>query len=165
MSQNIANDLLSLVGSQSSNANNIANDLLALLQGNSAQTASSSFSYSASSASDSVTFLSEIEQLILRATNPVEISESEELTVLGQRGLWINRAEVNAWRGDIAISEYRIHEDANPQVITKRVEQVLEYVQELAIRYLRPPTPPAPGEIIITQEADFKTGFLILQIF
>ena len=156
MSQNIANDLLSLVGSQSSNANNIANDLLALLQGNSVQTASSSFSYS-----DSVTFLSEIEQLILRATNPVEISETEELTVLGQRGLWINRAEVNAWRGDIAIGEYRIHEDANPQVITKRVEQVLEYVQELAIRYLRPPTPPAPGEIIITQEADFKTGFFI----
>ena len=28
----------------------------------------------------------------------------------------------------------------------------MQYIQELAIRYLRPPTPPAPGEIIITQE-------------
>ena len=35
---------------------------------------------------------------------------------------------------------------------------MLEYVQELAVRYLRPPTPPAPGEIVITQEADFRSG-------
>ena len=28
----------------------------------------------------------------------------------------------------------------------------LDYVQEIAIRYLRPPTPPIPGEILITQE-------------
>ncbi len=118
-----------------SGANNIATDLLALIGGNS----SASVSASANSA---VEWLSQIEQTILRSANPVEISETEELTVLGQRGLWINRAEVNAWRGDIAISEYRIHEDRNPQIITKRVEQVLEYVQELAIRYLRPPTPP-----------------------
>jgi hypothetical protein len=102
--------------------------------------------------------LSQIEQSILRSANPIEVNETEELTVLGQRGLWLNRAEVNAWRGDIAISEYRIHQDANPQIVTKRVEQVLEYVQELAIRYLRPPTPPAPGEIVITQEPDYKTG-------
>jgi hypothetical protein len=102
--------------------------------------------------------LSQIEQSILRSANPIEVNETEELTVIGQRGLWLNRAEVNAWRGDIAISEYRIHQDANPQIVTKRVEQVLEYVQELAIRYLRPPTPPAPGEIVITQEPDYKTG-------
>ena len=40
------------------------------------------------------------------------------------------------------------------KVITKRSSQHLEYVQELAIRYLRPPTPPVPGEIIISQEAN-----------
>merc|ERR1719360_205961 len=96
--------------------------------------------------------------MILRATNPIEISETEELTVIGQRGIWMNKAEVNAWRGDIAISEYRIHEDANPQIITKKVEQQIEYVQELAIRYLRPPTPPAPGEIVISMESDKVTG-------
>jgi hypothetical protein len=145
----VASDLLSLAqGStvQSSATNNIATDLLALV-GN-----------SSSSSNAGVEWLSQIEQSILRSANPIEVNETEELTVIGQRGLWLNRAEVNAWRGDIAISEYRIHQDANPQIITKRVEQVLEYVQELAIRYLRPPTPPAPGEIIITQEPDYKTG-------
>ena len=132
--------------SASSGGNQIATDLLALV-GN-----------SSSSSNAGVEWLSQIEQSILRSANPIEVNESEELTVLGQRGLWLNRAEVNAWRGDISIEQYRIHQDANPQIVTKRVEQVLEYVQELAIRYLRPPTPPAPGEIIITQEPDYKTG-------
>jgi len=70
----------------------------------------------------------------------------------------MNKAEVNAWRGDLAISEYKIYEDSNPQIINKRVEQQVEYVQELAIRYLRPPTPPAPGEIVISMESDKATG-------
>jgi len=133
--------------SSASGGNNIAADLLAFAGSNSAAASSSAGG-----------FVSEIEQSILRSTVPVEVNETEELTVLGQRGLWVNKAEVNAWRGDIAISEYRIHEDANPQVITKRVQQAVEYVQELAIRYLRPPTPPAPGEIVITQEANVNTG-------
>ncbi len=107
---------------------------------------------------DKFNYLSQIELAILRSLNPIEVNETEELTVLGQRGIWLNRSEVQAWRGDISISEYRIHEDANPQVITKKVEQVIEYVQELAIRYLRPPTPPAPGEIVITQEQNIVTG-------
>lgn len=133
--------------SAASGSNNLASDLL-LLAG----------SGSAAASSSAGGFVSEIEQSILRSTVPVEVNETEELTVLGQRGLWVNRAEVNAWRGDIAISEYKIHEDSNPQVINKRVQQAVEYVQELAIRYLRPPTPPAPGEIVITQEANFNTG-------
>jgi len=132
-------------------SNNIAQDLLALIGGGSS---SASFSASASAGGE----LSQIEQQILRSTQPIEVSETEEITVIGQRGVWMNKAEVNAWRGDLAITEYRIHEDANPQVITKRFEQQVEYVQELAIRYLRPPTPPAPGEIVITQEPNTNVG-------
>ena len=49
------------------------------------------------------------------------------------------------------LSEYLINEDPTPEVITKKSSQSLQYIQELAIRYLRPPTPPAPGEIVITQ--------------
>jgi len=147
---NIATDLLAFANSANSQSNNIATDLLALLGNNGAS--------SVASVSDSVTFLSQIEQAILRSLNPIEVTATEELTVLGQRGLWINMSEVQAWRGDIPITDYRIHEDANPQVITKKVQQQIEYVQELAIRYLRPPTPPAPGEIVITQEANIVTG-------
>lgn len=75
-----------------------------------------------------------------------------------QRGIWSNRAEIMNWRGDVDISEYQLHRDSNPLIMTKKAKQEIEYVQELAIRYLRPPTPPAPGEVVITQEPNIKTG-------
>lgn len=140
-------------------SHNIANDLLSII--GQSGFSSASFSAGASSASagaSSSEFMSEIERAIIRSTNPIDVSETEELTVIGQRGLWINRQEVQAWRGDLAITEYRIHEDNNPQIINKKVQQSIEYVQELAIRYLRPPTPPAAGEIVIIQEPNIATG-------
>lgn len=70
----------------------------------------------------------------------------------------MNKEEVQNWRGEISIDKYLINEDANPEIITKRVDRSIEYVQELAIRYLRPPTPPAPGEIVITMEPNVATG-------
>lgn len=139
----------------------IAEDLLALLQSEKAASRElvqqNPFSQILTESTQS-TYLSNIEQQILRSINPIEINATEELTVIGQRGLWLNRDEVNSWRGDISINEYRIHEDNNPQIITKRIDGQIEYVQELAVRYLRPPTPPAAGEIIITQEADVQLG-------
>jgi len=113
---------------------------------------------SSGSAAAGGAFLSQVEQAILRATVPIDINETEEITINGQRGIWANRAEVVSWRGQIPITEYIINEDANPEVITKRSTQQLEYIQELAIRYLRPPTPPAPGEIVIVQEANTAVG-------
>ena len=109
-------------------------------------------------ASANSAYLSEIEQAILRSSDPITLNESEEITVNGQRGIWANRAEVVNWRGAIPITQYLINEDANPELITKRSQQTLEYIQELAIRYLRPPTPPAPGEIIIQQQANMLTA-------
>ena len=58
----------------------------------------------------------------------------------------------------MAIEQYQIYEDSNPQVINKKVQLQVEYVQELTFRYLRPPTPPTPGEILITMEANYATG-------
>lgn len=54
------------------------------------------------------------------------------------------------------ITEYTINQDAQPEVITKRSNQQLVYQQEVAIRYLRPPTPPPPGEILINQVCNFN---------
>lgn len=61
------------------------------------------------------------------------------------------------WRGVLPINEYAINEDSTPEIITKRAEHTLTYIQELAVRYLRPPTPPTPGEILITQEVSSLT--------
>ena len=72
-------------------------------------------SYGGSSAS--AEFVSQIEQAILRSNVPIEVSETEEISAIGQRGIWLNKAEVNSWRGDMNISEYRIHQDSKQQVI------------------------------------------------
>lgn len=104
---------------------------------------SSSFSIPKNGDTQTHIYLSDIEQSIIRSSQPIQINETEEITVNGQHGIWANRAEVVNWRGDIPINQYVINEDANPEVINKRSEQTLEYMQELAIRYLRPPTPPS----------------------
>ena len=103
-------------------------------------------------------FLSTVEEAMLRSDEPIEVNESEEISVIGNYGVWMNKEEVTKWKGLVPIEEYQINEDDEPEIITKRSQHQIEYVQELAIRYLRPPTPPAPGEIVITQEANKSTG-------
>lgn len=134
----------------------IADDLLAMLRKEN-ETRSSENSVQIVNQSTEGT-LSQIELSILRSLNPIEVSETEEISVLGNRGVWVNKEEVLNWRGEINIDQYLINEDANPEIITKRVDRSIEYVQELAIRYLRPPTPAAPGEIVITMEPNVPTG-------
>lgn len=151
--------------SQSNPVNQIAQDLLTL-QATGALTSLSSFgsaaaaaaaasvrqssvgSVTSSSTNTKAEFFSETEASILRSREPILINETEEITALGQRGIWANRKEVSNWKSDVPITEYFLNEDSNPEIIFKKAQNKLEYVQELAIRYLRPPTPPAAGEIV-----------------
>ncbi len=91
-----------------------------------------------------------LESLLMAAHEPLVSTERQEITVHGQRGIWLNRAEVSRWKGDLPIGEYPINEDQSPELINKTTSDI-EYVQELAIRYLRPPTPPTPGDVVITE--------------
>ncbi len=99
--------------------------------------------------SRSTGFLSQIEQEILRASSPFDLNSenTEEVVVNGQKGILMNRSEINQWQGQLPISDYRINEDPNPDVVVKRPTQGIVYKQDLAIRYLRPPTPPPPGDM------------------
>ena len=46
---------------------------------------------------------------------------------------------------------YKINFDPNPQIIRKHATDAVTYKQEVAVRYLRPPTPPPPGPLIIKE--------------
>lgn len=46
---------------------------------------------------------------------------------------------------------YKINFDPNPQIIRKQAGDAVTYKQEVAVRYLRPPTPPPPGPLIIKE--------------
>ena len=48
-------------------------------------------------------------------------------------------------------ADYLLDETSNSELFTKEIEQSLDYMQELAARYLRPPTPP-PVDRVIQQE-------------
>ena len=102
-------------------------------------------------------FNSHDENSILASSNPIEINETELINVSENKGIWVNKNEVNNWKGVIAIEQYRINQDANPEVVKKKIQKGLEYVQEIAIKYLRPPSPPEPGEIFIKQEPNNLT--------
>jgi hypothetical protein len=57
----------------------------------------------------------------------------------------------------LPLADYSLNEDHKPKIIKKKSLKNLEYIQDIGIRRLRPPTPPAPGEIVITQEANRLT--------
>ena len=63
-------------------------------------------------------YLSSIEAAILRSAAPIDLldANAEEISVSGQRGIWLNKAEVSNWRGAIPLSQYQINEDPNPEV-------------------------------------------------
>ena len=67
-------------------------------------------------------------------------------------GIWANKVENLNWKGEIPLEKYKLKVDSNPIVITKKPTDALQYKQEIAVRYLAPPAPPAPGDIIIKQE-------------
>jgi hypothetical protein len=78
------------------------------------------------------TYLSAIEAAILRSTVPIDLQPSdadEIINVGGHRGIWLNKNEVENWRGSMPISAYAINEDATPEIITKRTQQNLTYIQ------------------------------------
>lgn len=99
----------------SNTSNQIASDLIAMLGTNTSpnsSTRNSSFSNGRatlampSTASVPGSFLSEIETAILRSSEtPIHLEETEELTVLGERGIWANRSEVNIY---LKIFNYQI---------------------------------------------------------
>jgi len=95
---------------------------------------------------------SKLETAILRSDVPIKTNELEQITVNGNHGIWLNKSESDDWKGSIPISEYPINIDNNPEIIKKETNVKIEYIQELAVRYLRPPSLPSPGDIIIREE-------------
>ncbi len=100
-------------------------------------------------------YVSQSEKKIIDSLEPIETAEKSELEVFGQRGIWLNKSEQSEWKGDRALSDYPLNLDLNPTVIRKKpLNNQIEYIQSLAIRYLKPPTPHLPGDIVIIQEPD-----------
>lgn len=93
-----------------------------------------------------------LETEIIEAKRPFEIKDTEVIEVNGLKGLWSNKREVEKWQGVYPISEYPINQDDEPEIIKKETNQTVVYKHEVAVRFLKPPTPTPPGDLIIKQE-------------
>ena len=119
-------------------SNRIALDLLTLAKDAYQQQLNNEFVYEKNEAeqvefSSSMKFASQVEANILNSREPVEINERDEIEVLGERGIWANKAESLMWRGVMPLSEYAINNDPNPEVITKRSKRHVEYIQGIKL--------------------------------
>ena len=103
-------------------------------------------------------YVSKLEEQIRSSTQPISASAVDIIEINGIRGIWLNKAEVENWKGEIPISEYAINDDSNPELVKLKYSGCADRVQELAIKYLKPPRPPTPGPVIIKQEANIPTA-------
>jgi hypothetical protein len=100
--------------------------------------------------SAALTAPSNVEQQVIQARQPLEFNEREQARAGQYQGTLLNRAELQQWRGALPLEQYRINDDPNPEVIRKRLDKV-RYTQEVAVRYLNPPQPPKPGDLVIVE--------------
>ena len=94
---------------------------------------------------------SEIEQALIHSKQPLDNIAARDIVQAGHiRGIYLNKQEVDRWRGPIPIEQYCLYDDPNPEVIRKRFNKV-RYTQECSVKYLNPPPAPKPGDLIIRE--------------
>jgi hypothetical protein len=96
--------------------------------------------------------ISNLEQQILNSQNPIPINEIEQIEAGGYRGIYANKNEHVNWNGPIPLNQYQFNSDSNPEVIRKKPVEKVQYQQHVGIKYLSPPTPPKPGDLIIREK-------------
>lgn len=51
----------------------------------------------------------------------------------------------------LPLDKYKLNVDQNPHVVRKKPSEKIHYLQQVAVRYLKPPAPPKGGDIIVKQ--------------
>lgn len=83
------------------------------------------------------------------STVPIEyVSESESVPTYTKQP----KQPAKSWTGAIPLNQYPINKDENPEVVTKKPTETCQYTQEVAVRYLKPPSPVPHGDIVIQHE-------------
>lgn len=97
-----------------------------------------------------------LEDIMINSKKPIKVKEHKKLPVIevnGIKGYWINKDEVANWQGKIPIEKFPINFDRSPKIIRKKNDEKIDLHQWIGVNFLRPPTPPPPGDIIIREEA------------
>jgi hypothetical protein len=54
----------------------------------------------------------------------------------------------------LPLEKYKLNVDNNPHIVRKKPQERIQYLQQVAVRYLKPPPPPRAGDIVIRQLQD-----------
>ena len=100
-------------------------------------------------------FDSKIEESIRKSTKPIPSKEVEIIEINGIRGIWLNKEEVENWKGEIPLSQYEINVDPEPELVKLKHSECLEQTKQLSIKYFKPPKLEEPGPIVIKQEPNY----------
>lgn len=82
---------------------------------------------------------------IISTANASDLVASGSVYIPGSRPLPI-----------VPTEQHKLNVDPSPTLIRKKPTRRLEYIQNISLRFLRPPHPPKPGDINIVQEADVQ---------
>jgi len=96
----------------------------------------------------------QVENDIYKSKDPFEFLADEKGSSIGQKEeddpSYLNQSEKTDKEYttddyEEVLEEYPLNDDSSPKLIRKKPRQHLEYVQEIYLRYLRPPSPEPPG--------------------
>lgn len=93
---------------------------------------------------------------IITSTAPLDLNVTTPISIQQHTGIHLNRQEDQTWRGTVKLAEYPINVDNSPEVVHKKLNETVNYVQPITIKYLRPPVQATTGEIEIRQEPDYR---------
>ena len=65
-------------------------------------------------------------------------------------------AKARALAAPISLNNVPLNIDPNPEIINKKPVQPIHYKQKIGLKFLKPPTPEQPGDIVIRQERDVQ---------
>ena len=58
----------------------------------------------------------------------------------------------------LPLDQYQLNFDPNPELIRKKPAEKVQYTQEVSLKFLKPPPPEQPGDIVIKQERDVQAA-------
>jgi hypothetical protein len=58
----------------------------------------------------------------------------------------------------LPLEQYQLNVDPSPEVIRKKPTEKVQYTQEISLKFLKPPPPEQPGDIVIKQERDVQAA-------
>lgn len=92
----------------------------------------------------------EIDQLVRQHTGSTDIHHHHQMNNATISGHEMDRL-ANHQTISTALDHYPINQDPNPEHIRRGNQERITYRQDVAVRYLQPPTPPPPGPIIVRE--------------